>query len=103
MRKGGKTEKYKQMNVTYDEKLHSGAQKYRIKLQNDIISGNRSSSYAAMRNLGEWPGEATSNTYTLPGHTKLTYSARESTELIAILNWIDCVYKVYWWKLYDYI
>ena len=53
MRKGGKTEKYKQMNVTYDEKLHSGAQKYRIKLQNDIISGNRSSSYAAMRNLGE--------------------------------------------------
>ena len=40
------------MNVTYDEKLYSGAQKYRTYLQNKIISGNRRSCYAAMRKLG---------------------------------------------------
>ena len=81
--KGGKTEKYKQLKVSYDAKLHSGAQKYRIKLQNEIISGDRSSCYAALRKLGVRPGEAAGNTFTLPSHTEQNYTAKESAELIA--------------------
>ena len=81
--KGGKTDKYKQMKINYDEKLHSEAQKYRTRQQNEIISGNRSSCYAAMCKLGERAGEAASNTFTLPCHAELNYSAQESAELIA--------------------
>ena len=71
------------MKINYDEKLHSEAQKYRTRLQNETIIGNRSSCYAAMGKLGERPGEAASNTFTLPGHAELNYSAQESAELIA--------------------
>ena len=67
----------------YDEQLHSGAQKYRTKLQTEIISGNRSSCYAALRKLGVRPGETAGNTFTLPGHAEQNYTARESAELIA--------------------
>ena len=81
--KEGKTEKYKQLKMFYDKKLQSGALKYRTKLQNEIISGNRSSCYAALRKLGVRPGEAAGNTFTLPYHAEQNYTAKESAELIA--------------------
>jgi hypothetical protein len=66
--KKGKAVKYFALKYSYDEKLRSGVQKYRAKLQDDILSGNRNSSYAALRKLGVRSGDVTANTFTPRSH-----------------------------------
>jgi hypothetical protein len=79
----GKTQKYFDLKHSYDAKLSKEKQKYNLKIQDDVITGNRSSSYAALRKLGARPGEATTNTFTLPGHADLNFTASQSAEIIA--------------------
>ena len=81
--KRGKTDKYRSLKQSYESKLQSGAQKYRAKLEEDIISGNSNSSYAALRKLGVRPGDNTGNTFTLPAHAESNFTARQSAETIA--------------------
>ena len=83
MGKKGKTEDYRALKASYDVKLQSEAQKYRAKLENELINGDRTSCYAALRKLGARPGDISSNTFTLPDHVEQNYTARQSAELIA--------------------
>ena len=79
----GKTSNYYHLKFSYDNKLQIEAQKYRIKLENEILSGERNSCYAALRKLGARPGSENENTFTLPGHADKNYTALESAEIIA--------------------
>ena len=79
----GKTLKYSDLKHSYDAKLANERRKYHLKIQNDVRNGDRNSSYAALRKLGVRPGEASLNTFTLPGHADQNLTARQSAEIIA--------------------
>ena len=79
----GKSLNYHNLKSSYDTKLQNEAQKYRSKLENEILSGDRNSCYAALRKLGARPGSENMNTFTLPTHADENYTALESVEIIA--------------------
>ena len=66
--KKGKTQKYFTLKSQFSQKLQNERIKYRQKLEDEVISGDRTSVYAALRKLGARPGEISRNTFTLPAH-----------------------------------
>ena len=63
----GKSMKYVELKQAYDAKLMNEMRKYESKLREQVASGDRSSSYAALRKLGARPGEKT-NAFSIPDH-----------------------------------
>ena len=83
----GKTRKYSEMNQLYKDKLIIEMHKYKQKLEDDVINGERSSSYAAIRRLGARPGDPEPTaTFLLPSHIDQNLTAVQSAEIIADHN-----------------
>ena len=59
--KRGKSEKYLKLKSLFNQKLVSEAEKYKNKILEDVVSGNRTSAYSALRKLGCRPGEVSKN------------------------------------------
>ena len=53
------------------------------KINAAVQSGDRASSYAAIRSLGTRPGENATSTFTLPSHADNNLTAQQSAEVIA--------------------
>ena len=81
--KRGKTLKYFQLKDSFEKKMKSEISKYKAKIFDDVKNGNRNCVYSALRKLGVRPGDATSNTFTLPSHAENNLSAQQSAEIIA--------------------
>ena len=79
----GKSLKYFQLKSIFSEEFDKQVSKYKSKIIEDVRTGDRSSSYAALRKLGVRPGDQLSNTFDLPAHSESNLSASESAELIA--------------------
>jgi hypothetical protein len=56
-RHGQNSIQYNALKAKYDDKLIKEAQKFRSKIENDVMEGRRGSSYSAIRKLGNRPGE----------------------------------------------
>ena len=80
----GKSIKYSEMNQQYKEKLVSEMHKYKQKLEDEVLNGERNSSYAAIRRLGARPGDPEpSAMFTLQSHADKNLTARQSADIIA--------------------
>ena len=75
--------KYFTLKLKFSEKLQNARLKYQQKLEEDIISGDRTSIYSALRKLGARPGEPSRNNFTLPTHVDNNLSASQSAEIMA--------------------
>ena len=54
--KHGKSNKYFELKQTFENKMISEAEKYKTKIVEEVVNGNRGSAYSALRKLGERPG-----------------------------------------------
>ena len=81
--KKGKSEKYHNFKSLFDKKYQREALKYREKLENEILNGERTSCYAALRKLGDRPGQDNTSVFSLPSHIEKRYTAAQSAEVIA--------------------
>ena len=81
--KRGKSPKYLELKCSFDQKMKKEVLKYKDKILEDVRSGNRNSSYSALRKLGVRPGDSSSNTFTLPAHLDYNLTAQQSAEMIA--------------------
>ena len=70
--KHGKSQKYFNLKQSFENKMQSEAGKYKNKVIEEVVNGNRGSTYAALRKLGERPGENNSNSFSLPVFDGLT-------------------------------
>ena len=77
----GKSEKYFQLKLTFDEKMSREREKYKEKVMKSVADGNLSSTYKALRKLGSRPGESSTETFLLPCHEAL--SPAQAAEAIA--------------------
>ena len=82
--KKGKSVKYHKLKTSFKTRYLHETNKYKEKIMNEIKSGSRASSYAALKRLGLRPGDSTkSNAFLLPNHSDRNLSKEESAELIA--------------------
>ena len=77
----GKSDKYLQIRLKYDEKLKTEMLKYLEKIVIEVSEGRRGSCYPALKKLGLQPGHESQASFQLPAHLDL--SAAQSAELIA--------------------
>ena len=81
--KNTKSIKYLELKSLFDKKMENEIQKYKNKIIEDVMNGNRSSTYSALRKLGVRPGEQNCDTFTLPEHTDNNLTAQQSAEIMA--------------------
>ena len=79
--KHGKSPRYIDLLETFSIKTKEAIEKYKQKIKDEVLDGNRGSAYPALRKLGSRPGESTKNQFQLPGHAG--FSAAQSAECIA--------------------
>ena len=80
--KRGKSDLYFYLKNDLDEKVKSEKLKYKNKVIEEVKTGSRSSSYAAIKKLGAHPTDLIKG-FTLPEHVELGMTAAESVEAIA--------------------
>ena len=71
------------MKSLFTQKLADEAEQYKNKILDDVLSGNQSCAYSALRKLGSRPGDVVTSTFTLPAHLDYNYSAQQLAEVIA--------------------
>ena len=82
--KRGKSSKYLDLRTNLDQKIKKEKLKYKDKVLDQVFNGTRSSSYAAIRRLGERPGDACAgSSFILPEHADLNLGSEQAVELIA--------------------
>ena len=82
--KRGKSSKYLELRTNLDQKIKKEKLKYKDKVLEQVFNGTRSSSYAAIRRLGERPGDACAgSSFILPEHADLNLGSEQAVELIA--------------------
>ena len=81
--KRGKSQKYRKLKASFQEKYEKEALKYKDKIIDDVRIGDLTCTYSALRKLGVWHGEKQVNTFDLPSHVEGILTASPSAELIA--------------------
>ena len=82
--KRGKTRKYLILRNLFRKKYKSEAQKYVDKTMTDLKESKPGRMYGFLKRLGSEPSNnAENNTFTLPEHESLGYTAEQSAEVIA--------------------
>ena len=81
--KKGKSTKYFELKSKLQEAIENEVQKYKAKLEENIVEGDRTSCYKALRKLGARPGENTDSSFEILSHVTNNLSPAESVELIA--------------------
>ena len=79
--KRGKSQKYLELKELFSQKLNDQKVKYKDKILQSVIDGDRSSSYKALRKLGVRPGESSSTSFQLPSLNNVSDSV--AAEVIA--------------------
>ena len=79
--KRGKSPKYLELKELFSQKLNDQKVKYKDKILQSVIDGDRSSSYKALRKLGVRPGESSSTSFQLPSLNNVSDSV--AAEVIA--------------------
>ena len=79
----GKDEKYNEIKLKFDQKLKAEIEKYKIKVENDVIEGRRGSTYPALKKLGSRLYHTPYAGFQLPNHAKMNLSPAQSAELLA--------------------
>ena len=79
----GKSEKYIELKLRFEEKLKVEMLKYMEKVMTEVTEGRRGSSYPALKKLGLRPGDERQASFQLPAHAELNLSPAQSAEIIA--------------------
>ena len=82
-RKHGKCAEYLALKKLFNEKLRQQAEKYRLKIINEVNEGKRSNLYSALRKLEPGYEDKKQSTFTLPSHVEQNFSPAESAEAFA--------------------
>ena len=82
-RKHGKCAEYLALKRLFSEKLRQQAEKYRLKIINEVNEGKRSNLYSALRKLEPGYEDKKQSTFTLPSHVEQNFSPAESAEAFA--------------------
>ena len=83
-RKKGRNPEYLSLKAKFDQKLKSEAMKYEERIKNEVIEGNRSSSYSALRKLGGGGKETGYRSFILPSHAEDGLSYQQSADRLAV-------------------
>ena len=76
----GKSLKYTELKAKFDEKYQNEVEKYKLKIELEVIDGKRGSYYPAIKKLGLRPGESQPS-FQLPQHVQL--SSSQVVEILA--------------------
>ena len=79
----GKSQKYCEIKEKFDKKFLNEIQKYKKKIELEILEGKRGSYYPAIKKLGLRPGETSQPSFQLPQHVENNMSATDSVEILA--------------------
>ena len=79
----GKSEKYIKLQSQFDKKFQNELQKYKLKIEIEVLEGKRGSSYSIIKKIGLRPGELPQPSFQLPSHVKNNYTAVETAEILA--------------------
>ena len=79
----GKSQKYCEIKEKFDKKFLNEIQKYKKKIELEVLEGQRGSYYPAIKKLGLRPGETSQPTFQLPQHVENNLSATASVEILA--------------------
>ena len=82
-RKHGKCTKYLALKKLFIEKLRQEAEKYRLKIINEVNEGKRNNLYSALRKLEPGYEDKKQSTFTLPSHVEQNLSPAQSAEAFA--------------------
>ena len=91
--KHGKSQKYCDLQEKFDKKFQIEIQKYKQKVELEVLEGKRGSYYPAIKKLGLRPGEMSQPTFQLPEYVERNLSASESVELLA--NYFSTISQEY--------
>ena len=70
--KNSKSQKYFELKTIYKKKIQSEAEKYKNKVIDEVMQGNRNNAYAALRKLVNRPGEQPNNRLKLQCYAHLS-------------------------------
>ena len=80
----GKTEKYHELKLNFEEKLKTQKAKYRAKIEVEVKEGCRGSSYPALKRMGARVFDMDKQMcFQLPEHAQLNLTSAQSAEVIA--------------------
>ena len=79
----GKSKKYCELQEKFDAKFLNEIQKYKKKIELEVLEGKRGSYYPAIKKLGLRPGETPQPSFQLPQHAENNLSASDSVEILA--------------------
>ena len=82
-RKGPRSENYLRLRTEFSKKLKIEAEKYRVKIINEVTEGRRSNSYKALRKLEFGEHSAPLKGFILPNHSDENLSPQDSAERLA--------------------
>ena len=82
-RKGGKSQKYLKLKNEFDKKLKQEAEKYRVKILNEVQEGKRNNSYSSIRKLELGEHFHSRKSFTLPKFVELNLSPFQCAEKLA--------------------
>ena len=68
--KHGKSQKYCDLQEKFDKKFQIEIQKYKQKVELEVLEGKRGSYYPAIKKLGLRPGEMSQPTFQLPEYVE---------------------------------
>ena len=82
--KEGKGKKYDELQSTFQTKLKSEAEKYRMKIIQEVADGKRGSSYSAIRKLGDGPdGVDKRKEFTIPSYVEEALTPEQAANRLA--------------------
>ena len=80
---GGKSQKYIDIRNEFNKKLKQAAEKYRVKIIDEVSEGTRANAYSALRKL-ESGDNKKQNSFTLPEHADRGLTPSQSAECLAV-------------------
>ena len=79
----GKDTKYLKLKEIFDEKMNVEIEKYKQKIETDVVEGRRGSTYPALRRFGARQYYVTNDSFQLPEYAQLQLSPVQSAERLA--------------------
>ena len=79
----GKDEKYEVLKAKFEERLKNEMLKYIDKIEEEVRTGKRGSTYPALKRMGSRMFESNQPEFQLPAHAEQNLSSAQSAELIA--------------------
>ena len=79
----GKDDRYKEIYQQFEDMFRTEMNKYKQRIENEVLDGKRGSTYPTIKKMGIRPFDNPGPEFELPRHSELGFNSQQSAEIIA--------------------